>query len=576
LFRRSPPVPLPLRCARICALLAGLVLAAGASALEQVTLQLKWEHQFQFAGYYAAQEQGFYREAGLDVTLRELERDGDSVQSVLSGAAAYGVANTGLLVNRSRGEPVVVLASIFQHSPDVLLVRTGTDGQPDLKPGGTLMLAPSNVELLAFVKKSGPPLSTLRQVNHTFKIDDLIAGRVDAMAAYSTDVPFLLARQKVGVDLISPQSIGVDFYGDVLFTTETELREHPARAAAMRAATLRGWRYAMEHPRQIVDLIRARYPHRLSRELLLFEASQMVPLMETSVAETGYSNPQRWRAIAALYQEVGILPADFSIDGFLYQAPGLELRTLYISLTGALFLLLLAAAVAWRFMRLGALLQAERSALRATQEQLTNAENLWGFALEGSGEGMWQWTQPGGELTLSPRYKELLGYGPDEFQVRFNAWLLHVHPEDVVRLQSEVKRFSRPSADRGSLSCEFRMRCKDDSWKWVLGRAIVVARDAQGRPLRMTGTMADISDRKQAEEARVRAVLEASPEAMLVVDAEGRIRYANQLCAASFGYQLADLAGMQATLLAPVSKMAAGPIMWSPHGVRMASPFRPK
>lgn len=561
MLRRSPPAPLPLRCARFCALLAGVVLAAGASALEQVTLQLKWEHQFQFAGYYAAQEQGFYREAGLDVTLRELERGGDPVKPVLSGAAAYGVANTGLLQHRSRGEPVVVLASIFQHSPAVLLVRTNADGQPDIKPGGTLMLSPSNVELLAFVKKSGPPLAALRQVSHTYQVDDLIAGRVDAMAAYSTDMPYLLARQKVGVDLLSPQSIGVDFYGDVLFTTEAELREHPARAAAMRAATLRGWKYAMEHPNQIVDLIRARYPHRQSRELLLFEAAQMVPLMETSVAETGYSNPQRWRAIAALYQELGMLPPDFSIDGFLYQAPGLDLRTLYVSLTGALFLLLVAAAVAWRFMRLGALLQAERSALRATQEQLTNAENLWGFALEGSGEGMWQWTQPGGELTLSPRYKELLGYGPDEFQVRFNAWLLHVHPDDVVRFQSELNRFSRPSAsaDRGSLSCEFRMRCKDGSWKWVLGRAIVVARDAGGRPLRMTGTMADISDRKQAEEARVRAVLEASPEAMLVVDAEGRIRYANQLCAASFGYQLADLAGMQATLLAPGIEDGGGP-----------------
>ncbi|UUZ57273.1 PAS domain-containing protein [Massilia sp. H-1] len=174
---------------------------------------------------------------------------------------------------------------------------------------------------------------------------------------------------------------------------------------------------------------------------------------------------------------------------------------------------------------------------------------------------MWQWSRPGGELTLSARYKELLGYGPDEFNLRLNAWLMHVHPEDLPRFQSELNRFSRPApdADRATLACEFRLRCKDGSWKWLLGRAIVVARDAAGRPLRMTGTVADIGDRKQAEEARVRAVLEASPEAMLVIGPEGRIRYANALCAASFGYPLAELAGMQAKRLAPGIEDGGGP-----------------
>ncbi|UUZ46935.1 PAS domain S-box protein [Massilia sp. B-10] len=75
----------------------------------------------------------------------------------------------------------------------------------------------------------------------------------------------------------------------------------------------------------------------------------------------------------------------------------------------------------------------------------------------------------------------------------------------------------------------------------------------------MTGTVADIGDRKQAEEARVRCVLEASPEAMLVIGPEGRIRYANALCAASFGYPLAELAGMQAKRLAPGIEDGGGP-----------------
>ena len=558
MLRRSlldllPSRPARWRIARWCAALALACLTPAAAALETVVLQLKWQHQFQFAGYYAAQEQGYYRQAGLDVQLRELPRGADAAAAVLGGHAAYGVGDTNLLLKRGKGQPVVVLASIFQHSPAVLLVRASVPGAPGAMRAGTVMLTQDDAELLVLLKKTTAPVAAFKRVAHSFDPDDLLSGKVDAMSGYLTDLPYLLQRGAIGFTVLSPDSAGIDFYGDVLFTTEAELREHPARAAAMRAATVRGWKYAMEHPAEIVDLIRARYPHRLGREHLQYEASRMAPLMEAGVIEVGYSNPERWRAIAAAYASLGLLPADFAIDGFLYQAPRVDLRTLAITLAGALLLLAGAGAVAWRFARLTASLQAQRHALRATQEQLTSAENLWGFALEGSGEGMWQWTAPNGDLTLSPRYNELLGYGPDEFNVRFNAWILHVHPDDLPRFQAELKRcITQPAqVDRTGVTVEFRMRCKDGAWRWMLGRGIVVARDEAGQPLRMTGTMADIGDRKEAEEARVRAVLEASPEAMLVLNADGSIRYANQLCAAGFGYTLAELAGMQGTRLAP-------------------------
>ena len=554
LLPSRPRAPLRWRAARVCAALVLAGLTPAAAALETVLLQLKWQHQFQFAGYYAAQEQGYYRQAGLNVQLRELPRGADATAAVLAGGAAYGVGDTNLLLNRGKGQPVVVLASIFQHSPAVLLVRD------TVRRPGTVMLTPDDAELLVLLKKTAAPVAGFKRVAHSFDPADLLSGKVDAMSAYLTDLPYLLKRDEIGFSLLSPDSAGIDFYGDVLFTTEAELREHPARAAAMRAATLRGWKYAMEHPAEIVDLIRARYPQRLGRDHLLYEARQMAPLMEAGVIEIGYSNPERWRAIAAAYAELGLLPAGFSIDGFLYQAPRVDLRTLAITLAGALLLLAGAGFVAWRFARLTASLQAQRHALRATQEQLTSAENLWGFALEGSGEGMWQWTAPNGDLTLSPRYKELLGYGPDEFDVRFKAWTLHVHPDDLPRFQAELNRCVLHPArvERTGMTVEFRMRCKDGTWRWMLGRGIVVARDEAGQPLRMTGTMADISDRKEAEEARVRAVLEASPEAMLVLNADGRIRYANQLCAAGFGYTLAELAGMPGTRLAPGMQDGAG------------------
>ncbi|MDQ1833229.1 ABC transporter substrate-binding protein [Massilia scottii] len=549
-----------LRWLRICALLAAALTGADALALEKVVVQLKWQHQFQFAGYYAAQEQGFYREAGLDVTLREAERGDDAVSAVTSGAAEYGVANSNLLVARGRGKPVVVLASVFQHSPAVLLARAGADGQPELPPAGTVMISPNSVELLVFMKKRGAPLANYAQVRHSYNVGDLASGRVAAMSAFSTDQPYLLERERTRFTMLTPRSAGIDFYGDLLFTSEAELREHPARAAAMRAATLRGWSYALAHQADIVDLIRARYPHRLSREHLLYEARGIVPLMEADMLEPGYSNPERWRAIAAAYASLGLLPAGFSLDGFLYQAPRAYGPPAYLAALALAALLLVAGAALWRLRRMAATLRTERTVLAATRAQLASSENLLRFALDGSGHGTWEWVQHSGELALSARFKELLGYGPDEFGVDFNAWLLHVHPEDVARLKADLSACLRsPAAGSNVLACEFRMRCKDGRWKWMLGRGIVVERDAKSHARCVSGTMADIGDRKQAEEARVRAVLEASPEAMLVLDADGRIRHANHLCASSFGYALETLIGMPAEQLAPGVRTPGAP-----------------
>src|ERR1700745_119688 len=101
-----------------------LVLAAShpAAALDSVSMQLKWKHQFQFAGYYQALEQGFYRDAGLDVTIREGGPGIDVAETVAGGKADFGVCTSSVLRDRAAGRRLVVLATIFQRSPAVILV----------------------------------------------------------------------------------------------------------------------------------------------------------------------------------------------------------------------------------------------------------------------------------------------------------------------------------------------------------------------------------------------------------------------------------------------------------------------
>lgn len=310
--------------------------AAPSPALEKVTLQLKWTHQFQFAGYYAALVHGYYREAGLDVALRPAVPGDDPVDIVLAGKAEYGVGNSALALERAQGKPVVMLADIFQHSPLVLLAR-GDRGIESLEQlhDKPIMMEPLSAELLAYFKDEGIDPSRLRLVPHTFNMADLLAGKVAAMSAYVTDEPYLLQFTRVPTQIFTPRAGGIDFYGDNLFTTDAEVRRHPARARAFRAASLRGWEYAMAHPQELVEEIHRNWNPGRTLPQLAFEAAKTAPLLDADVVEIGHVNPGRWRRIADTYAEFGMMPRDFSLKGFLYDPdPRPDLRWLNWTLAG--------------------------------------------------------------------------------------------------------------------------------------------------------------------------------------------------------------------------------------------------
>ena len=122
-----------------------------AASLDKITLQLRWFHQFQFAGYYAAKMKGYYRDAGLDVSIMDSKPGMEVVSEVISGRAQYGVGNSSLLLARQQGKPVVALAAIFQHSPLVFIARAdaGISSVHDLA-GKKIMLEPHADELMAY------------------------------------------------------------------------------------------------------------------------------------------------------------------------------------------------------------------------------------------------------------------------------------------------------------------------------------------------------------------------------------------------------------------------------------------
>lgn len=314
-FKGKAVHPLPL-------LLVVFSLLPGVShALEKVSLQLKYLHQFQFAGYYAALHQGYYRDAGLEVTIVEGGDGHEPERNVLSGEAQYGVGSSSLLLSHHAGKPLVVLGVIFQHSPYTLLTssKDATLGIQHIV-GKRVMIAPQADEIIAYLNKERIPLDSIEQLTHSFDPEDLIQGRVDAISAYVTNEINYLKQAGFPFQAFSPRSVGIDFYGDNLFTSKQELKQHPKRVEAFRQASIRGWQYAMSHKEEIIELILTQYSQQNSREHLLYEANQMEPLVQPVLVEIGYMNPGRWRHIADIYAELDMLPRDYQFNDFIYDS----------------------------------------------------------------------------------------------------------------------------------------------------------------------------------------------------------------------------------------------------------------
>jgi diguanylate cyclase (GGDEF)-like protein/PAS domain S-box-containing protein len=131
---------------------------------------------------------------------------------------------------------------------------------------------------------------------------------------------------------------------------------------------------------------------------------------------------------------------------------------------------------------------------------LMDSEFRWKFAIEGAGDGLWDWNVPSSTVFFSTRWKEMLGFAQDDIGDGLDEWSKRIHPDDLERVMTDVQ------AHLAGLTPiylnEHRISCKDGSWKWILDRGLVVSRDAQGKPLRVIGTHTDITERRQAEAAR--------------------------------------------------------------------------
>lgn len=503
--------------------------------LRPVTLQLKWKHQFQFAGYYAALEKGYYRDAGMDVRILEGGPEHPAVATVVGGKADFGVSNTQLLLDRSHGAPVVALAAIIQHSPLSMVVRrdSGIGSVKDLA-GRKLMIGPDDAELLAYFKQSGLNEGSYQTQQHSQDIADLINRRTDGLSAYTQDQPYAL--EQAGVDYLELRALngGIDFYGDVLFTTEQQIKDHPEQVKAFRQASLQGWNYAMQHPDEIAELIHQDYAADRSLDQLLWEARRYRPFIMADLIELGHMSPSRWQHIADTYTGLDMLPDDFDFSGMLYTPNPYDLRSFYPWLGCGIFLLAILAFFSFYVVYSRHKLHIAKLTL---DKLVRNAPGMaYQFQLNADGSSCLPFTSKGIEDV----------FGIDAKIVKHDATPVFAlfHSDDSEHVWQSILNSAQQMTDWIE---QFRVIHPEKGEIWV---------EVHATPERLPdnavlwhGFIRDITDRKHAEQAlknsetRFRQMFEHVPVAYQSLDIEGCYLDLNDKMAEMLGYSREQLLG---------------------------------
>ncbi|MCP4693836.1 MAG: response regulator [Desulfobacterales bacterium] len=144
-------------------------------------------------------------------------------------------------------------------------------------------------------------------------------------------------------------------------------------------------------------------------------------------------------------------------------------------------------------------LQREILERKQAEEALRENEERLDLAMSVANDGMWDWNISTNEVYFDSRYYTVAGYEPDEFPGEFEEWARRVHPDDIEYAEDRIR--AHLAGETAVFDIEFRFKRKNDAWMWTRGRGRIVARDAGGKPQRMIGTQADITERKRAEEA---------------------------------------------------------------------------
>lgn len=243
-----------------------------------------------------------------------------------------------------------------------------------------------------------------------------------------------------------------------------------------------------EWPMAAMPHIKASLVGKITAALLTLDEE---PAVTAAIKIQGFTIPAEYEPVEEVLRSLRVAP----FDALPEVTPGDIWQLYYWQILVAGFALIAIVLLGLRLIWVNRQLLIKQKLVKDQSARIKSSEQLWKFALEGAGEGVWDWQIQSGNTYFSPRWLEILGFEAHEFANNYENWLAHVHPADREKVLAALQDY----LDGNSVlfQVEFRMRCKNGEYKWILTRGMVAEYAADGKPLRMVGTHSDIEDRKQ-------------------------------------------------------------------------------
>jgi ABC-type nitrate/sulfonate/bicarbonate transport system substrate-binding protein len=290
-------------------------------SLQTVTVRLGWVHQAQFAGFYVAQEKGFYKDEGLNVELLPLDQNSNQVQELEQGKVDFSVMEAHqALVGVGDGAKIKAIMAVYQVNPHVLAARedSGIRGPEDFN-GKVIGFAggegEGNALFRIFIKKFSDPKSVTYKNLSFNTVDNFINREADVIDLYRTDQPYLAKKSGVPLTLIPLDAYGLSTYGDVVMASNDFLESRKDIVRKFASATRKGWEYALSHGEEaaVITLPHTSGNYRdIEYERHIIE--QSAPLIRGSQSDFGRMDFVPWSTLYESMRAAGAITRDFDVN----------------------------------------------------------------------------------------------------------------------------------------------------------------------------------------------------------------------------------------------------------------------
>jgi NitT/TauT family transport system substrate-binding protein len=286
---------------------------------DQVSVQLKWIHQAQFAGIYAADRKGFYADENIDVTIKPggIDIPPDRViNDLIAGETAFAIVGAEhLLKARSQDKPIVAVAVVFQRNPYVYvsLKDSGIQRPQDFVGKKVMVGSDGEVQHQALLKKLDiDPNAVIKITPYQRDVTLLLTGQIDAHMMYRTGTGLAFDETGLELNFIWVDDYGIRLYADTIVASEELVRQNPELVERFLSATLRGWYYAIENPAEAVDMT-LQYDPTLGRDRQTLMMETQTPLIHTGEAEIGRMADSVWQQMHQMLLDGGVLTQPINV-----------------------------------------------------------------------------------------------------------------------------------------------------------------------------------------------------------------------------------------------------------------------